>query len=91
MQDCVWAVVERLKGWNQAAPTDPDKGGGEQLGWQLAGQIGARIVAKPSARESSSGNPKSRGEEKDSVCFERGARMDSYAAVLTTDHCVQGL
>jgi hypothetical protein len=23
---------------------DPDEGGGEQLGWQLAGQLGARIV-----------------------------------------------
>ncbi len=31
-QDCVGAIVERLKGWNQAAPTDPDEGGGEQLG-----------------------------------------------------------
>jgi hypothetical protein len=38
--------VEYLKGWNQAAPTDPDEGGGEQLGWQLAGQIGARIVPR---------------------------------------------
>ncbi len=38
-QDCVGGVVERLKGWNQAASTDPDKGGGEQLGWQLAGQV----------------------------------------------------
>jgi hypothetical protein len=43
-QDCVGAIVERLKGWNQAAPTDPDEGGGEQLSWQLAGQVGARIV-----------------------------------------------
>ncbi len=34
-QNHVGAVVERLKGWNQAAPTDPDEGGGEQLGWQL--------------------------------------------------------
>jgi hypothetical protein len=41
-------VVEQLKGWNQATPTNPDEGGGEQLGWQLAGQIGARIV--PSQR-----------------------------------------
>jgi hypothetical protein len=36
-QDHVGAVVEWLEGWNQTAPTDPDKGGGEQLGWQLAG------------------------------------------------------
>jgi hypothetical protein len=35
-----------VKGWNQAALTDPDKGGREQLGWQLAGQIGARIVPR---------------------------------------------
>jgi hypothetical protein len=45
-QDRVGAVVERLKGWNQAAPTDPDEGGGEQLGWQLAGELGARIVPR---------------------------------------------
>ncbi len=35
-QDGVWAVVERLKGWDDAAPTDPDDGGGEELAWQLA-------------------------------------------------------
>ncbi len=45
-QDCVGAVVEQLKGWNQAAPTDPDKGGREQLGWKLAGQVGARTVPR---------------------------------------------
>ncbi len=45
-QNRVGAIVERLKGWNQAAPTDPDEGGGEQLGWQLAGQLGARIVPR---------------------------------------------
>jgi hypothetical protein len=42
----VGAVVEQLKGWNDAALTDPDEGGGEQLGWQLAGQVGARIVTR---------------------------------------------
>jgi hypothetical protein len=42
-QDCIGAVVEQLKGWNQASLTDPDEGGGEQLSWQLAGQIGARM------------------------------------------------
>ncbi len=42
-QDCVGAVVERLKGWNQA---DPDEGGREQLGWELAGQVSARIVPR---------------------------------------------
>ncbi len=31
-QDCVGAVVERLKGWNPAAPTDPDKGGRRTVG-----------------------------------------------------------
>jgi hypothetical protein len=45
-QDRVGAVVERLKGWNHAAPTDPDEGDGEQLGWQLAGQVGAKIVQR---------------------------------------------
>ncbi len=45
-QDRVGAVVDRLKGWNHAARTDPDEGGREQLGWQLAGQVGARIVPR---------------------------------------------
>ncbi len=45
-QDRVGAIVEWLKGWNQAAPTDPDKGGGEQLGGQLVGQVAARIVPR---------------------------------------------
>ncbi len=45
-QNRVGAVVERLKGWNQDAPTDPDEGGGEQLGWQLTGQLSARIVPR---------------------------------------------
>jgi hypothetical protein len=45
-QNGVGAVVEQLKRWNQAAPMDPDEGGGEQLGWQLAGQVGARIVPR---------------------------------------------
>jgi hypothetical protein len=34
-QDHVGAVVEWLKGWNHAAPIDPDKGGGEQFGWRM--------------------------------------------------------
>ncbi len=46
MQNRGGAVVEQLKGWNDAALTDPDEGGGEQLGWQLAGQVGARIVPR---------------------------------------------
>ncbi len=45
-QNRVGAVVEQLKGWNQAASMDPDEGGGEQLGWQLAGQLGDRIVPR---------------------------------------------
>ncbi len=27
--DRIGAVIERLKGWNKAAPTDPDEGGRE--------------------------------------------------------------
>ncbi len=46
VQDRVGAVIEQLKGWNQTASTDPDEGGGEQLGWQLDGQVGARIVPR---------------------------------------------
>ncbi len=45
-QDRVGAVIERLKGWNQAAPSDSDEGGREELGWQLAGQVSARIVPR---------------------------------------------
>ncbi len=36
------AIVERLKGWNDAAMMDPDEGGGEELGWQLDTRIVAR-------------------------------------------------
>ncbi len=32
-QDSVGAVVERLTGWDDAAPTDPDEGGGEEVAW----------------------------------------------------------
>jgi hypothetical protein len=42
-QEGVGAVVERLKGWDDAAPKDPDEGGGE-VTWQLVWQLGARIV-----------------------------------------------
>jgi hypothetical protein len=45
-QNRVVAIIEQLKGWNQAALTDPDVAGGEQLGWQLAGQLGARTVPR---------------------------------------------
>ncbi len=38
-EDGVGAVVERLKGWDDAAPTDPDEGGGEEVAWQLVLKI----------------------------------------------------
>jgi hypothetical protein len=57
------AIIERLKGWNQAALTDPDEGGGEQLGWQLAGQVGARIVPR---------QRRSRNMEGFGKCFDNG-------------------
>ncbi len=44
MQDHIGAIVERLKGWDDAAPTDPDEEGGEEVAWQLIRQLGARIV-----------------------------------------------
>jgi hypothetical protein len=44
VQNGIGAVLERLKGWNDAATMDPNEGGGEYLGWQLARQLGARIV-----------------------------------------------
>ncbi len=56
-QDGVGAVVERLKGWDDAAPTDPDEGGGEEVAWQLVWQLGARIVP----RQRNSRNMHSRG------------------------------
>ncbi len=40
VKDGIGAVVELLKGWDDAAPTDPDEGGGEELAWQLARQLG---------------------------------------------------
>jgi hypothetical protein len=46
VQNRIGAVVERLKGWNDAAPMDPDEGSREQLGWQLAEQVGVRIVPR---------------------------------------------
>jgi hypothetical protein len=49
-QNCIGAVVERLKVWDDATPMDPDEGGREQLGWQLTGQVDARIV--PTKRRS---------------------------------------
>ncbi len=45
-QDGVGAVVELLKGWDDAAPMDPDEGVGEEVAWQLLRQLGARIVAR---------------------------------------------
>ncbi len=36
-QNGVGAIVEWLERWDDAATTDSDKGGGEELGWQLAG------------------------------------------------------
>jgi hypothetical protein len=46
VQNGVEAIVECLEQWNDAATTDPYEGGGEELGWQLAGQLGARIVPR---------------------------------------------
>ncbi len=46
VQNGVEAVVERLERWDNASKTDPDKGSREELGWQLAGQLDARIVPR---------------------------------------------
>jgi hypothetical protein len=33
------AVIEWLKGWDDAAPTDPDEGDREEVAWQLFPQL----------------------------------------------------
>ncbi len=45
-QNGIGAIVEQLERSDDAAVMDPDEGGAEELGWQLAGQLGARIVPK---------------------------------------------
>ncbi len=52
----------------------------------------SKIWGKPSLKQPSQqrkivGCPNSHGEWEDSVCFEKGARMDSFAAVLTMLSC----
>jgi hypothetical protein len=42
-QNGVGAVIEQLERWDHAAMMDPDEGGGEELGWQLTGQLDGRI------------------------------------------------
>ncbi len=51
-QNGVGTIVEQLERWNDAAPTDPDERGGEELCWQLAGQLDTRFVP----RQGKSGN-----------------------------------
>ncbi len=36
--------MQWVKGWDDAAPPDPDEGGGEEVAWQFVWQLGARIV-----------------------------------------------
>ncbi len=43
-QNIIGADIERLKGWDNAAPMDPDEGGGEEVACQLVQQLGTRIV-----------------------------------------------
>jgi hypothetical protein len=45
-QDGVGAVVERPKGWDDAAPTHPDEEGGKEVAWQLIQQLDARTVPR---------------------------------------------
>jgi hypothetical protein len=45
-QDGIGAVVERLKGWDDATPMYPDEGGGEEVAWQVIRKLGARIVPR---------------------------------------------
>ncbi len=43
-QHGIGSIVEGMERWDSAAATNPDEAGGEQLGWQLAEQLGAGIV-----------------------------------------------
>ncbi len=47
-----------------------------------SGQASSREIAKPSYRWEDAKHPIPCGEWRDSVCFEKRARMDSFAAVL---------
>jgi hypothetical protein len=46
VQNGLGAILERLERWDDAATTALDEGGREELGWQLAGQLDARIVPR---------------------------------------------
>ncbi len=46
VQNGIGAAIEQLEWWNDAATTVLDEEGREELGWQLAGQLRARIVPK---------------------------------------------
>jgi hypothetical protein len=54
--------------------------------WSVARSVQAKLkIAKQSYRRGKQlKHLKSCGKQEDSFCFERGARMDSFAAVLTT-------
>jgi hypothetical protein len=45
-QNGIGAIIEQLERWDNAATMDPDEGGEAELGWQLAGQLDARIVPR---------------------------------------------
>ncbi len=45
-QNGIGAIVEQLERSDDAAATDLDEGGGEEFGWQLAGQLGTRILPR---------------------------------------------
>ncbi len=45
-QNGVGAIIEQLERWDHAATMDPDEGGGEELGWQLTGQLDGKIVPR---------------------------------------------
>jgi hypothetical protein len=45
-QNGVGAVIEWLERWDHATTMDPDERGREELGWQLARKLDARIVPR---------------------------------------------
>jgi hypothetical protein len=67
----IWGVIYKCLSWERYQQRD-------------LGKSSQEIIAKASYQWEAAKLPVLRGEWKDSVCFEKRARMDSFAAVLST-------